>query len=52
VATDRFLQLRAATFGESYFARYVLTLEGKREPEEQQRDLPPGISTAEMPRPI
>ena len=30
----------------------VRTLEGKREPEEQQRDLPPRISTVEMPRPI
>jgi len=30
----------------------VLTLEGKREPEEQQPDLPPRISTVEMPRPI
>ena len=27
-------------------------LEGKREPEEQQRDLPPGISTVEVPRAI
>jgi hypothetical protein len=38
--------------GNRAVARYVLTLEGKREPEEQQRDLPPGISTVEMPRPI
>jgi nitric oxide reductase subunit B len=40
-------------FGEDYTAAYLVRLaEGKRELEEQQRDLPPGISTVEMPRPI